>query len=90
MVLEILLNLSPNNGYKRGEFFKSLLEKGLEFVLNKRNNIVTFDLSFILLLIEINCVAEKQNRKKNAFKTRGTGYIKIILAFLTEIVAFYI
>ena len=38
------------------DFFKILLKKNLEFTLNKRDNIIIFNLSFMLLLAKIDSV----------------------------------
>lgn len=43
----------------------------------------------MLLPVEIDPIAEKQNHKKNALGTYGTGHVQIILALPTEIVAFH-
>ena len=59
LMLEIPLDLGPNVSYKQGRFSKILLKEGLEFVLNKKNGIVTFNLRFILLPAEINPILEE-------------------------------
>lgn len=64
-------------------------EKSLKFVLNKVGGTVAFNLSFVLLPAKNNLVIEEQGRKKNIFRVRGTGYIKIIFALLTKIIALY-
>ena len=67
-----------------------MLEKGFELVPSKRGSIVAFDLSLLLLLTEINPVAEKQSRKRYALRICGTGRIQIILALPIEVVALYV
>lgn len=67
-----------------------MYKKDFKLVPRRKDGIVIFDLSFILLTAEINPIAEEKNCKKNAFWTCTTGYIKIIFALPTEIVAFQI
>lgn len=57
--MAILLNFSINNNYKYHRFSKTLLKKSLEFVLYKKNNIIIFNSSFILLLIEVDLIIKK-------------------------------
>lgn len=65
-------------------------KKRLKFVLSKRDNIIIFNISFILLPAKIDLILEKQSCKKNILKTCGTGYIKIVFTFLTKVIAFNI
>lgn len=88
--LGILLNFNLDINHKQGEFFKNLLEKGIEFVLNKRNSINVFNLSFVLLLIEVDFILEEQSCKRDILMTCDTSYIKIIFVLLTKVIAFYI
>lgn len=74
LVLEIPLNLDLNANYKRGRFFKTLLEKGFKFILSK-SKAVAFDLSLVLLLGKIDLVTKEQSRKRNAFRAYGTNRI---------------
>ena len=90
LVLGILLNLGPDTSYKQGRFPKTLLEKSLQFLLSKKNDIVAFDFSLILLLIEIDSIPEEQSRKRDALRACGTGRIEIVFAFLTEVIALYV
>lgn len=66
-----------------------MLEKSLEFVLFKENNLVLFNLSFVLLLTEIKPILEKQNYKKDAFIAYDTSYIKIIFTMLIKVIILY-
>ena len=79
LVLQILLNLCPNASFEQGGFSKTLLQKSFEFDASKRNGIVAFNLSFILLLVEVNLVSEKQSHKRDAFVANSSGHVKIIL-----------
>lgn len=83
--MEILLNI----GYKQDRFSKTLLEKDLRFVLNRKDGIVTFNLSLVLLLAEVDSVAKKQSCKKETFRVCNIGHIKIIFALLAEVIIFY-
>lgn len=90
LILRIPLYLSPDAGYKYNRFLKTLLKKGLEFVLSKRDGTVAFNLSFVLLLVEVTLILEKQVYKKDALKTCDIGRVKIIFLISTKIVAFHI
>lgn len=59
LIFKIPLNLSLDISYKQDEFFKILLEKNLEFVSSRRNNIVSFNLGLVLLLIKVDLIIEK-------------------------------
>lgn len=59
LVLGIPLNLGLHTDQKQGRFPKTLLKKDLEFIPSRRDNTIVFDLSLILLLVEIALVAEK-------------------------------
>lgn len=63
LILGVLLNFNPNTSYKYSRFSKILLKKDFKFFSNNENNIITFNLSFILLLIKINLI-----KKNNAVK----------------------
>lgn len=85
-----MLNLCSNVSHKQSKFFEILLKKDLKFILNRKNGIIMFKLSFMLLPAKVDSIAKKQDHKGNAFKTCGTGCIQIILALLTKIVALHI
>lgn len=59
LVLGIPLNLSLDANHKSGKFTKVLPKKGLEFILNRRNNIIAFKLGLMLLPMEVNLILEK-------------------------------
>lgn len=59
LVLGISLNFGLDICYKQDRFIKILLEKGFEVVLNKKGGTVALNLSFILLLIEVDPILEK-------------------------------
>lgn len=75
LVLKILLNLSPDISHKQGKFSKTLLEKDLKFIPNRGDGTLTFDLSLMLLLSEVNLIAKKQDCKRDALVASGNGYI---------------
>ena len=89
LVFGIPLDLGSNASYKRGGFSKTLLEKGLEFVPGRGDGIVAFNLSFVLLPVEVNPISEEQRREEDAFVARGSGRIKMILTLSTEIIALH-
>ena len=57
-------------------------------MLNRRSA-VTFDLSLMLLLVEINLVTEEQSRKGYLLSARDTDHVEMILALLIEVVALH-
>lgn len=89
-MLRIPLDLSLNAGYKQHQFSKTLPKKNLEFFLNRENNTLTFNVSFVPLLAEVNLMSKEQGCKKNAFKVYGTSHVKMIIVLLTEVITFYI
>lgn len=84
LLLGILLNLGLDANYKQVKFFKTLLEKSFKFVLQKRNNNIAFMLRFVLLLIEVDQILEKQGRKRHAFVVYSSDHVKIILTLLAK------
>lgn len=89
LMLKISLNLSPNTNYKYSGFSKTLLKKTFKFVLSKKNDIIIFNLSLILMLTKFNLILEKQSYKKDALIAYATDYIKIVLPLSTKIIALY-
>lgn len=57
LVLEILINFNLDADQKQNRFSKILLKENLEFILN-RGIAIIFNLNIILLLAEIDLVAE--------------------------------
>lgn len=66
-----------------------MLEKGLKFVLNRRDGIIVFNLSFILLLAKVDLIIEQQGCKENALVICSTGRIEMIFALLIKVITFY-
>ena len=89
LVLEILLDLGLDASYKQSGFAETLPKKGLEFVPSRRNAIVAFNLSFLLLLAEVNLVSKKQGQKGDAFVSCDSNHIKMIFTLLTEVIILY-
>lgn len=65
-------------------------KKSFKFVLYKRDGIIAFNSSFMLLLAEIGPISKEQSCERNIFITRSTGHTKIILILSTKVVTFYI
>ena len=59
-------------------------------MLSRGGNTVPFYLSLVLLLAEIDPVAEEQSCKRYALRARGTGCVKIVLALPIEIVVLHV
>ena len=89
LVLGILLDFGPDASHKQGGFSKTLPEKGFQFVPSRRDGIVAFNLSFVLLPAEVNPISEQQGREGDAFVARDSGRIKMILTLSPEIVALH-
>lgn len=85
--MKIPLNFSPDTSQKCDEFSKTLPKKSFKFSLYKRNSIVVFNISFVLLLAKINLILKEQGRGKDILGACGTGYVKIVLALSTKIIA---
>lgn len=90
LVLGIPLDLALDTSHKQVGFSKTLPKKSLKFVLSKKDGIVTFNLSFVLLPMEVNLVLEKKNCKKDAFIAYNSGRVKIIFTLSIEVIALYI
>lgn len=67
-----------------------LAKKNLKFSLNKQDNTIIFNLSFVLLPTKINLILKKQDQKKNILVAYGSGHIKIIFLLVIKVIAFYI
>lgn len=65
LVLNIYLNFYLDISYKQDRFFDVLVKKNFEFVIYKKNDIVLFNLSLVLLLAKVNSISKKQKLKKN-------------------------
>lgn len=59
LVLRILLDFSPDASYEGAGFSKTLTEKNLKFVPNKRPGIVIFNLDLILLPTGVDPISKK-------------------------------
>lgn len=68
MVLRIPLDLSLDAGHKGDGFSKALLKKSLEFILSRRDSTIIFNLGLVLLLVKVNSILEKCNRKEDVWK----------------------
>lgn len=58
-MLKISLDLSSDAGYKDGKFSKVLPGKAFEFIPNKKDNTVIFNLGLVLLPIKFYHISEK-------------------------------
>lgn len=75
--------------YKCNRFFKILLKKNFKFILYTKDNIIAFNLSFMLLLAKVDFILKKQSYKKDVLMVYGIGCIKIVLILLTKIIVLY-
>lgn len=70
---------------------KIFFEKSFKCILNKENNYIIFNLSLILLSIEINLISKKFSPKNiYIFRAYNINCIKIIFIFLIKKLALYI
>lgn len=65
-------------------------KKSFEFIPSNRNSTVIFNLGLMLLPVNVDPIAEKQNRKGNALGAYGIGHIKIIFALSTKVIALHV
>lgn len=86
-ILGILFNFGLNASYKQIGFLEILIEKNIEFVLSEQDRI--FNLSFVMLLIEVNIILKISNYKKNVLMFNSFGCIKIIFLLPIKVVALY-
>lgn len=89
-MLEILLNLDPDIGYRQSGFSKTWSKKSLKFIPSRRNDTVAFNLSLVLLPVKIDFIPKKQSRKRDTLVAHSIGYIKIIFALLIKVITLYI
>ena len=90
LMLGIPLNLGLDAGHKQSRFPKTLSEKRLKFLSHKGSGTVAFNLSFVLLPAEIDLILKEQDCKKDVLGACGIGYIKMVFALSTEVIALYI
>ena len=90
LILGVPFNLTPDAIHKRDKFSKTLLEKGLEFVLCEEVGSISLSSSFILLSPEIDFFSEEQARKKYAFMALSTSHFEMILVLPAEVVVFHV
>lgn len=90
LVLKILLNFGLNTYYQYGRFSETLPEKGFKLIVNRKNNTIIFNSSFILLLIEVDFILEKQSYKKDTFMITSIRHVKIVFILVIKIIAFHI
>lgn len=69
--------------------FKTLLEKGFEFISSKEDSTLVLNLGLLLLLVEFDPILKEQGCKKDTLVANSASRVKIILALLTKIVAVY-
>lgn len=67
-----------------------MLKKSFEFISSSGNDIITFNLGFLLLSIETNLILENQDCKRDVLIAYGIGRVKIIFILLTKILALHI
>lgn len=64
LILKISLDLNLNADYKNSKYSKILLEKSFEFILNRLDNILAYNLGLLLLLIEVDFIQKNKAVKK--------------------------
>lgn len=86
-MLKISLDLNLDFSYKSSRFSKALPRNSLEFILCKRDGTIVFNLSLVLLLIEVNSILEEKDRKRYILGVCNISRIKMVLALSIKIVA---
>lgn len=89
-VLRILLDFCSNASHKSGRFFEALQEKKFEFVPNRRNGTIAFNLIFVLLPAKVNFILKKRGHKKDLLGAYASGRLEIIFALFTKVIALYV
>lgn len=84
-----MFNRNLDASYEQDRLSKTLWKKGFTFILNRKDNIVAFNLSLVLLSAEINLVTEKRGCKKSILVAYGSSYIKIVFTLLIKIISLY-
>lgn len=59
-------------------------------VLNRKDGIIIFNSSFLLLLVEISFILKKQNGKRDVLITYKFDLVKIIFTLAAKVVVLYI
>lgn len=90
LLLRIPLDFNLDASHKGSKFSILLLKKDFEFVLTKKDGTIVFSLSLMLLLVKIDFISEKQDCKRDVLKIYSIGYIEIVFALLTKVIALYI
>ena len=90
LVLQVSFDLAPDILSKRGRFSKILSEEGLKFVTSEGNNLVSLNLSLVLLPGEVDPILEQSGCKNDVLVARGTGHIKIIFTLPAKVVTLHI
>lgn len=61
----------------------------LKLISNKKNKTIVFNLSLVLLLVEIDSIIKKCSCKEHIFIAYSIDHIEMIFALLIEVIAFY-
>lgn len=88
LVLKIMFELATNIYYKGLEIIKVLLEEKLKLLLGYENILAFIKpvTMLILGLLEADTPAEEKSFKQGAISLSGPSNVKIIFAFLTEVI----
>lgn len=65
-----------------------MLKNGLQFLPGKESGLVSLFLRFMLLLLKVDFILEKQSCKKDVFRIRSPRYFEIVLTLLAEVITF--
>lgn len=89
-MLRIPLDFCLNANYKGDGFSKTLQKKSVKFFLSKKDDIITFNLSLVLLPTEFDLISKKQSCKKNMLRNCGVAYMNIVPTLSTKVIIFHI
>lgn len=90
LVLKILLDLNLDVSHGGGGSSKVLLEKAFEFISNKRDDTIAFNLDLLLLPTKVDFILEERDCKKNVLRAYSISCVEMIFALLAEIVVLHI
>lgn len=90
LVLKVALNFILDIIYKRSRFLTLFIKKDLQFVLYKKDDLIIFEQSLILLPAKANFILKEQRCKRDTFVALGSSIFRIVLILLAKVEALYI
>lgn len=89
LIIRIFLNLSPITINKGLRVSQGLIEKCFELVSSDWGQNISFQLFFVLLLMEINSILKKKGCKRDSIRFNSSSNGKMIFIPLTKVIIPY-